>query len=1190
MSSNKKTLIDGDFQVGSSHFYVDVENNRVGLNQANPASSLDVNGNAFIATDMTIGSNVTVGSNVIAQKFTGSASGLTSVPADQISGVIPVANGGTGTTATTGTGSLVKSDNPTFTGTVTADTFSGSGASLTNIPMGQATGTLAVANGGTGVTTSTGTGNTVLSASPTLTGTVTAETANFSSNISASNIYAGRDTDTTSYLGRAAVGFSGISDEATFAHVDVNSTNNYALKQTATGGTQVNAATGGAVIFSINDSEQARINTTGLGVGTDNPGFKLDVHGTANVGVLYSTFLYGDGSNIENIAGYSWPTHTNGNDIYYTTGNVGIGTATPDNTLEVAGTASVAILKSAADAATTTYNYILNGPRPGTTSDGAVHFINGSTRTEDGGANTYTIRNNSGKLLLGNASYDTILEGGNVSLRVMSGHETEGTLKFSRADGTDRVHNIKVYNSSTQNDNYMKFQIHAGGPSAGTLTDNVLYLRGDGNVGIGTAVPLEKLDVRGTIIAPVVSYLSNQDAAYLIAGTSGYTGAATNWDTHGFQHRIKSNSSGVPRITVDAPSGGEVFTIENGGNVGIGVADPGTALDVNGTVTASSFTGIQTADVPDLAAGKITSGTFDTDLIPELAAGKITSGTFDKARIPSLYTEVDINAPDVTSGTWVTSDSSGSWGDPKFNNVHDKYARNDAPGYRQYNIPSGMKSAYISLLQWSNGGYVDAYGVQSDGGLVFLRRINTRQGVENSNEGNPDQHDGSTITLAGSGLHTFSAIRLDNKSGRLYLTGLAFVPHLEGTEGTGMVHPDQLSATLSASQIPTLNQDTTGSAGSCTGNSATATNAGYATSAGNADTVDDQHAHEMSWGHQYVHTTYNNFNSFINTDKFGAHFVQGSTNSPGGHAGTTQQWYHQRMSLGSEYNQYSLQFAIPRNRSDAYLYYRNEENSAVGSWYKMRAGYADSCGNADKVDNLHSSSFFRRDTTNDVDVRLTAGDGRGLRFWDSDTYKIYMSNATNGTWGGRLDGSDYNMYFRMTSGTTRGFVFLNNRTVRCHINGNGDLYLNGGWLRTYGNTGLYNQTYGGGWFMQDTTYVRCYNNKTVYTGGSFLAGGNVTAYSDIRRKKDLLKIDNALDKVEQLTGYTYTNKKDNKRYTGLIAQDVEKVLPEAVTTESDGHLSLAYGNMMGLLVEAVKELTRKNEILEARLNVIENNR
>ena len=1107
MSSNKKTLIDGDFQVGSSHFYVDVENNRVGLNQANPASSLDVNGNAFIATDMTIGSNVTVGSNVIAQKFTGSASGLTSVPADQISGVIPVANGGTGTTATTGTGSLVKSDNPTFTGTVTADTFSGSGASLTNIPMGQATGTLAVANGGTGVTTSTGTGNVVLSASPTLTGTVTAETADFSSNISASNIYAGHDTDMTSYLGRAAVGFSGISDEATFAHVDVNSTNNYALKQTATGGTQVNSATSKSTIFSINDTEQARINVTGLGVGTNDPLHKLDVHGTANVGALTCTTISGDGYLLSNVSGYSWPTHLNGNDIYYTTGNVGIGTATPGNTLEVAGTASVAILKSAADAATSTYNFILNGPRPGTTSGGASHFINGSTRTEDGGVSTYTIRNNSGALRLGNASYDTLIEGGNVSLRVMSGHETEGTLKFSRVDGTDRVHNIKVYNSSTQNDNYMKFQIHAGGSGTGTLTDNVLYLRGDGNVGIGTASPLEKLDVRGTIIAPVVSYLSNQDAAYLIAGTSGYTGAATNWDTHGFQHRIKSNSSGVPRITVDAPSGGEVFTIENGGNVGIGTSDPNTALDVNGTVTATSFSGIQASDVP------------------------------------SLYTEVDINAPDVTSGTWVTSDSSGSWGDPKFNNVHDKYARNDAPGYRQYNIPSGMKSAYISQLQWSSGGYADAYGVQSDGGLVFLRRINTRQAVENTNEGNPDQHDGSTITLAGSGLHTFSAIRITNKVGRFYLTGLAFVPHLEGTEGTGMVHPQQLSTTLAASQIPTLNQDTTGQAGTI------ANQANSATITASADAGNNTIVRRSTSGYifsNYINTTDNAVTSGV-------------------------------VSL------------ICKQSND---YHRSASVGAVRSFLGL-GDYAYKGNGSNIVRTSHSNGFlvgsYNSVGANDTKTNPIYTIGSSYMPTDTSLSNMYGIGYSHGNFTSMLTGG-WGMYVA-SDGDVRIGLNAQHGNIKCsgYVDAGSEIYVQN-WFRARSTGGIYWQNYGGGWNMTDSTYVRCYNNKIIYTGGSILAGGNVTAYSDIRRKKDLLKIDNALDKVEQLTGYTYTNKLDNKRYTGLIAQDVQKVLPEAVNTETDGHLSLAYGNMVGLLVEAVKELTRKNEILEARLSVIENNK
>ena len=96
-----------------------------------------------------------------------------------------------------------------------------------------------------------------------------------------------------------------------------------------------------------------------------------------------------------------------------------------------------------------------------------------------------------------------------------------------------------------------------------------------------------------------------------------------------------------------------------------------------------------------------------------------------------------------------------------------------------------------------------------------------------------------------------------------------------------------------------------------------------------SDTVDGQHASEMSWGHDNSHGTYTDFNSFVNTALFGCHYVAGSSNSPG-HSGATQ-YYHQRMSLGSNYNNYSLQFAIPRNRSDNYLYYRNEEGgSAMG--------------------------------------------------------------------------------------------------------------------------------------------------------------------------------------------------------------------------------------------------------------------
>ena len=106
------------------------------------------------------------------------------------------------------------------------------------------------------------------------------------------------------------------------------------------------------------------------------------------------------------------------------------------------------------------------------------------------------------------------------------------------------------------------------------------------------------------------------------------------------------------------------------------------------------------------------------------------------------------------------------------------------------------------------------------------------------------------------------------------------------------------------------------------------------------------------------------------------------------------------------------------------------------------------------------------------------------------------------------------------------------------------------------------------------------NRATLDNSGNFVATGNITAFSDSRLKKDLAQITDALNKVKFLTGYTYTRKDTGERQTGLIAQDVQMVMPEAVMEGE--HLSVAYGNLMGLMVEAVKELAARVEKLEAR--------
>lgn len=101
--------------------------------------------------------------------------------------------------------------------------------------------------------------------------------------------------------------------------------------------------------------------------------------------------------------------------------------------------------------------------------------------------------------------------------------------------------------------------------------------------------------------------------------------------------------------------------------------------------------------------------------------------------------------------------------------------------------------------------------------------------------------------------------------------------------------------------------------------------------------------------------------------------------------------------------------------------------------------------------------------------------------------------------------------------------------------------------------------------------------------GNVIAVGDVTAYSDERLKSDIVTIPNALDTVSQLRGVNYI--KDGKASTGVIAQEVEKVMPEVVL---DGeYKSVAYGNMMGVMIEAIKELKAENEALKARLDTLE---
>lgn len=109
--------------------------------------------------------------------------------------------------------------------------------------------------------------------------------------------------------------------------------------------------------------------------------------------------------------------------------------------------------------------------------------------------------------------------------------------------------------------------------------------------------------------------------------------------------------------------------------------------------------------------------------------------------------------------------------------------------------------------------------------------------------------------------------------------------------------------------------------------------------------------------------------------------------------------------------------------------------------------------------------------------------------------------------------------------------------------------------------------------------------KAALAGATFtgvVTAPNFVSSSDARLKSDITTIADALDLVSELRGVRFTM--DGSRQLGVIAQEVAPVLPEVVRADAQtGQLSVAYGNIAGLLIEAVKELAARVAVLEGRM-------
>ncbi len=106
----------------------------------------------------------------------------------------------------------------------------------------------------------------------------------------------------------------------------------------------------------------------------------------------------------------------------------------------------------------------------------------------------------------------------------------------------------------------------------------------------------------------------------------------------------------------------------------------------------------------------------------------------------------------------------------------------------------------------------------------------------------------------------------------------------------------------------------------------------------------------------------------------------------------------------------------------------------------------------------------------------------------------------------------------------------------------------------------------------------------LHVNGEVYATDNITAYSDERAKKNVVTIEDALQKVMQLRGVYFDWKDKDKRGLGVIAQETLRVLPEVVNYAEDiDQYSVAYGNIVGVLIEAIKEQQRQIDELKKKL-------
>jgi hypothetical protein len=123
----------------------------------------------------------------------------------------------------------------------------------------------------------------------------------------------------------------------------------------------------------------------------------------------------------------------------------------------------------------------------------------------------------------------------------------------------------------------------------------------------------------------------------------------------------------------------------------------------------------------------------------------------------------------------------------------------------------------------------------------------------------------------------------------------------------------------------------------------------------------------------------------------------------------------------------------------------------------------------------------------------------------------------------------------------------------------------------------------GGW-SDNTAGTTPYYRMTLDSVGNATFRNNVTAYSDVRLKTNIETIPNALETVLKMRGVFYDRIDTGEKGVGVIAQEMKEVLPQVVmeAATDEEFMSVSYGNIVGVLIEAIKELKAEIEELKGQ--------